>query len=107
MKDILKIILIAIGLLLIVVVLGARCVASVSGADHTHAEKQAREWAERNLAPGLTVECARVDSDGDGYISCTVFQRRADIIEPIAIECARALSWNDGCRMQKPGSSRR
>lgn len=44
------------------------------------------------------VECTTYDTDGDGYVSCTVFRKDKD---PVAIECARGFSMNSGCRLQK------
>jgi len=54
---------------------------------------------------GMTVhsaECMDTDSDGDGYVSCTVGSERPDGkgIEPIAFECAAKYSLNKGCRLR-------
>lgn len=45
------------------------------------------------------VTCAERDTDGDGYVSCTIFPKDKRL--PIAIECARGWTFNSGCRMQK------
>jgi hypothetical protein len=49
--------------------------------------------------------CQDTDSDGDGYVSCTVRVQEEPI--PIAIECKSMYRWGDGCRMQHLGSFRR
>lgn len=45
------------------------------------------------------VSCMNMDSDGDGYVSCTA--RVEGQQQPVAIECASAYSFKSGCRMQK------
>lgn len=49
------------------------------------------------------VTCMDMDSDGDGYVSCTVALEGG--AAPIAVECASAYSIKSGCRMQRPGGS--
>jgi hypothetical protein len=44
---------------------------------------EASDYA-RNLPGTTNVVCADADSDGDGYVSCTVFRGSGD---PIAIQC--------------------
>lgn len=57
--------------------------AACHAADIGEARKQAAVFARK--IPGFqSVECVDSDSDGDGYISCTVF--RGDR-EPVAIKC--------------------
>lgn len=45
------------------------------------------------------IECAGYDSDGDGYVSCTIFREGQ---EPLFVECSRK-TWTltKGCRGQK------
>lgn len=45
------------------------------------------------------VVCMDMDSDGDGYVSCTA--RVKEIAPPIAVDCASNFSYKTGCRMQK------
>lgn len=91
----------------IILVLGfgvARCATSVSGEDQTTAENEARDFARKLGLKTTGVSCAKTDSDGDGYVSCTLSVEQANGESKVeAIECARALTINDGCRMQKPG----
>lgn len=66
------------------------------------AEPQARAWA---TGLGLTVanvSCTDRDTDGDGYVSCTVATKndKGDV-QLHAVECAGRLTWNDGCRVPK------
>ncbi|MFI5297753.1 MAG: hypothetical protein ACHREM_06595 [Polyangiales bacterium] len=82
---------------------GMRFCGNVSGENKTTAEDEARKYA---AALGLTVqgvECARNDSDNDGYVSCTLAVKQPSgevAIEPI--ECAVKYTTNEGCRVQKP-----
>ena len=48
--------------------------------------------------------CAGVDSDGDGYISCTARVRENAATSDKALECASGalLSWTDGCKLSLP-----
>lgn len=62
-------------------------------------EEEARTFASH--VPGASGStCMEIDSDGGGYVSCTVFRESAP---PIGIECAARtfLSPNRGCRMQR------
>lgn len=49
----------------------------------------------------LGVSCVERDSDGDGYVSCTIFRKGKD---PIALECAYGGFWSagPGCKMAQP-----
>ena len=52
-------------------------------ADVADARKQAEEFMKK--IPGAeSVQCNDSDSDGDGYVSCTIFRGSAD---PLAIQC--------------------
>lgn len=52
--------------------------------DWKAAEQSAKMFAAK--MPGTTgeVECARIDSDGDGYCSCTAFMKES---EPRQLDC--------------------
>ncbi|KKL88469.1 hypothetical protein LCGC14_1924370 [marine sediment metagenome] len=65
--------------------------------DHDVAMDYAADWASR-IENAKLVECVHHDSDYDGYVSCTVYRGSAD---PLYIECAAALSLNEGCRGRK------
>jgi hypothetical protein len=82
-------------------IVGRGC-ASVTGMDKEKAEKEARNFGE---GLGLKVkgsQCVQTDSDGDGYVSCTLAVEGANGSTDIkAIECAATVSLNNGCRMQK------
>lgn len=83
------------------IVLGT-CARAVK-SDDGQAETAARAFG-RTL--GLDVRgasCVDYDSDGDGYVSCTLSVREGETTRVLAVECARAVTWATGCRMQKPG----
>lgn len=72
-------------------------VASCRGVGE--AENSAKSFADRRFEGHKGVECMDRDTDGDGYVSCTVFMPN----DAIAIECAtenlRAGCSSSGCRM--------
>lgn len=76
------------------------------GLDHEKAAAEAQDFATNVLRfkqPFVT--CQGYDSDGDGYVSCTVVDGATNDRE--AIECYAAVSWNDGCRIATGAGRRR
>lgn len=63
------------------------------------AENSAKAFADRRFENSTGVECMERDSDGDGYVSCTIFLPD----DAVGIECAtenlHAGCNNSGCRM--------
>ena len=55
----------------------------------------AREWATEMGYVVQGVRCMDYDTDGDGYISCSV--KTSESL--LAIECAKGFSMNNGCRV--------
>lgn len=57
---------------------------------------------------GLKVQhanCVDRDSDGDGYVSCTLSVADKDgSTRLMPVECATSYSFNTGCRLQKPSA---
>lgn len=87
-----------IGLVLLVVIFGMQG-CNKAGEEAT---QDAIKFG-KNMGENITgVDCVKYDSDGDGYVSCTLFLRDKP---PFAIDCAAhsLASWrNSGCRLQKP-----
>jgi len=86
------------GLFVVVALLGLGC-----EQQRATAQAEARRWA---AELGYTVRgasCANVDSDDDGYVSCTVVVVDGDTARPMAIECRGAYSVGNGCRRPKLG----
>lgn len=81
------------------------CSSGILGWDQQAAEKEAHLFQQKMNLSGQ-VECARLDSDGDGYVSCTLATKHGNETELIALECARKFTWNSGCRMQKLSNTR-
>lgn len=83
--------------LLILLLLLILCSCNVVPYD---AKPEARQWAEdmgyKNQLKG--VACTTIDSDHDGYVSCSV--ALAEKPEPIAIEC-RTI-YGAGCKVAIP-----
>jgi hypothetical protein len=85
----------------------ALLVTACSHADPNKALQEAKDFV-KNIDNATNVTCNDSDSDGDGYVSCTVFRKGAD---PLAISCG-AENWcmtncAKGCKITpiKPASS--
>ena len=96
-------------LMILVFVIGAITMVGVGtcaravGTDDGTAETEARAFAKQLGLTVRGVSCAGYDSDGDGYVSCTLSVTEGTESRVLAVECARAVSFNTGCRLQKPG----
>lgn len=87
---------------------GALLVSAIAGCVTTDqrkasAERNAAGWCEEMVIDCAGVQCSGTDSDGDGYVSCTV--RTVDD-KRIPLECGwdRAiapLGQNTSCREQR------
>lgn len=81
---------------------GCSTCASITGAHTEEAEKQGRVWAKDLGLDIKAVKCAGSDSDGDGYISCTIIEVLKDGDTRIHNkECAGAYNLNESCRDPK------
>jgi hypothetical protein len=70
-----------------------------TGAHQAKAQSEAIEWVARDpTLTGAEIECTKHDSDGDGFITCTVFAPT----DQITLECpGRRLfgfTENHGCK---------
>lgn len=79
-----------------VLIIGFLVIAG-TGADKRAAEKSAQVWASEIGIELKGVSCVKVDSDGDGYVSCSV----RDASRVYQIECAGLMTINSGCRQPK------
>lgn len=78
-----------------VVAVSANVLSFLDGGDKARSE--AASWTKEMGIKDATVSCVNLDSDGDGYVSCTVNNNG----QLIPLECARAYSFQSGCRVQK------
>ena len=73
--------------------------AACETVDASRAQRYADEYTAKHFSASSTVECARADSDGDGYVSCTVFEKDHD---PVSIQCGAekwcARNCAEGCK---------
>jgi hypothetical protein len=78
--------------------------AGAGACSRDTAEREAGEWVGRSgIAGAATTQCADFDTDGDGYVSCTVSYRdRAGATQFVALECPGITSLGSACRLQKP-----
>lgn len=84
-----------IGVFVILVLSRGCCV----GPEQTKAAKrEARQWAEDLGLQVTGISCTDIDSDGDGYVSCTVALKDGQTKQ---IECKGAYSFGHGCRDPK------
>ena len=78
--------------------------SGVTGIDQGAAQANAETWAGQSY-PDMkaSANCVRQDTDGDGYVSCTVvvFKKGGDPMPPVQVECAGSLTLNAGCRVPK------
>lgn len=89
----LLIVLVVVGAFFLAVIFGIRCIAN---PDRTI--ELARAWANSMGIRNARIACMKYDTDHDGYVSCTVMTESGP---PIGIECASAINFNSGCRLQK------
>lgn len=67
-----------------------------------YAREGAKTFALEMQIKDPTIYCASQDSDGDGYVSCTVGQKLSTgEVKTTAVECAGAISFSKGCRLPK------
>ena len=72
--------------------------ASVAGVNGEAARGEADTYGQGLCGSKFRMAtCVDNDTDGDGYVSCTVMCENG----PIPIECAGKLTLNTGCRIQK------
>lgn len=73
--------------------------AACHNADVDKARKEAVEYA-KHFENVTGVDCNASDSDGDGYVSCTIFRSDAD---PVPIACGAenycVTNCAEGCKM--------
>jgi hypothetical protein len=70
-----------------------------TGAEQRRAAKTEAQKFAAELGLSVTgVSCNDVDSDGDGYVSCTLALTSGETKQ---IECRGAYSWGHGCRDPK------
>jgi hypothetical protein len=76
---------------------------NMTGAHKGVAEDEAKEWAAELKLDVEAITCREKDTDGDGYVSCTIKTTDGQLLEK---ECAGARSTgnmirNSGCREPK------
>lgn len=65
-----------------------------------HAEEEASEYATKGLLIAKAgVACVSQDSNGDGYVSCTVLDTAKGTAYPV--ECAGLFTFNSGCKLAR------
>lgn len=75
-----------------------RCGATSLIPSKEVATHEAKVWAEDMGMDIKGVSCVRFDTDGDGYVSCTLMGTNGNVY---IVECASALTFNSGCRTPK------
>ncbi len=87
-------------MILVVVALGLLTACpNWTGAHKAEAEKQAEIYAKELGIEIVAVSCVKQDTDGDGYVSCTLKLDEAGTTKQV--ECAGAWNLNEGCRDPK------
>jgi len=96
-----------IGIIAAIAIFGIRSCAGW-GSQSEDVEATAMRWAaDMQIENVKAVKCLDYDTDGDGYVSCTLSQKLPDgSSKLVQIECSSAFSWNEGCRFPKPAGYR-
>lgn len=93
--------IVVVGMLMIFGLFGvAMCgttVNNVTGRSHDLAQSAAGKYLRETGIKGKA-SCVNTDSDGDGYLSCSYVTEDGNI-HPL--ECAGAMTLNEGCRPPK------
>jgi hypothetical protein len=72
--------------------------ALVGCGDIEHAKASARSYARDLGYTAVGVSCTGTDSDGDGYVACSVRVEGQDA--PIALECSHGdFTFTEGCKL--------
>lgn len=82
-----------------VVVTSLTACPNLTGAHKPEAENQAGIYAKELGIEVKAVSCVKQDTDGDGYVSCTL--KLDDAGTTKQVECAGAWNLNEGCRDPK------
>ncbi len=77
----------------VAIVLGRTCYACEE--DHRAVMKSAARFQEETGVEGK-ITCQDVDSDGDGYVTCTLVKPDGTLV---SLDCAGSLTYNKGCRV--------
>lgn len=82
-----------------------RCTSSVR---HVNAEEAAHDWVQHMFPPEeareARISCQSTDSDGNGYLSCTINVQQNGEANLIPIECTSYVvdNYGDTCRTLTP-----
>ena len=92
-----------LGLLAVTALFTLTACPNMTGAHKGVAEDEAKAWAAELKLDVDAVTCREKDTDGDGYVSCTIKTKDGKLLER---ECAGARSTdnlirNSGCRDPK------
>lgn len=69
--------------------------------DVEKARAAAKQYAQELGYKPLGIACTSTDTDGDGYVACSV--RIEDKAEPLALECSRGdWTFTEGCKVAMP-----
>jgi hypothetical protein len=98
--------LFVVGILAIVAIFIVRFATGCSDNGST-AEDEARKYAKSLGLEIKGVSCTERDSDGDGYVSCSISHNENGSVAIMPVECAIKWSANSGCKSQKIGIQRR
>lgn len=96
-------------LLIVVAIIGFVVVGLFAGMKRCSRESNkgtateaAKAWAAEMQIKDAIVSCTSQDSDGDGYVSCTVGQTlKTGELKATPLECEAAWTLNEGCRIPK------
>jgi prepilin-type N-terminal cleavage/methylation domain-containing protein len=70
------------------------------------AEEEARKYGMQLGLEVKGVSCTNRDTDGDGYVSCSISHNENGKLSIMPVECAVKFGMNSGCKAQKIGVGR-
>lgn len=73
------------------------CAAGVVGLHKEAAEATGMQFSKDLGLDTESVSCVKLDTDGDGYLSCT-FKTKSEVLQ---YECTGWMTLNEGCREPK------
>lgn len=101
----LMVVIAVIGILACIVIFGVgKGCANLSGDNERKAKAEAQQYGKEMFGDSYQgVSCASADTDGDGYVTCSISVKQPNgTLEVVGIECAGAwnINNNKGCRPQ-------
>lgn len=96
--------LIVVAIIAIIAAITIPVLVGMGRGSGANAQRELDAYAKALRYDVVAATCAGIDSDGDGYVSCTLRYRDGDRTATEAVECASGASFTrtTGCRLAQP-----